>query len=119
MKLLFLRGQVPQDRDPQEIVFDRIEDCDDVWTQLAFALTGPNDSTELWYWGGKRKQAFSANFTERWLPSFDAELPNFEPDAIMCRGGFSTYHSVLKRFPKAFKIYYGAGQRFLPQKGRC
>ena len=31
MRLLFLRGQVPQDRDPRQIMFDHIEDCDDIY----------------------------------------------------------------------------------------
>ena len=37
-KLLFLRGQVPQDRDPKQIMFNNIEECDDVWTQLCYGM---------------------------------------------------------------------------------
>lgn len=118
MKFLMLRGQVPQDRNPQEIVFDKIEDCDDMWTQLLFAMTYMKDRTELWYWGGKRAHRFSENFTELWVPSFKTYESNFfAPDVIFCRGGFQEYHHVLKRFPNAIKIYYGAGKRFLPQSG--
>lgn len=125
MNILMLRGQIPQDRNPQEIVFDRIEDCDDMWTQLVWAMTHDEDKLELWYWGGTREHQFAKNFTERWLPNFHvydpnirgavAKTPKFEPDIIFCRGGFLEYHHILKRFPKAFKIYYGAGRRFLPQ----
>lgn len=112
-----LRGQVPQDRDPQEIVFDTIEECDDMWSLLIFTMTGIEDQTELWYWGGTREKKFSNNFTERWVPSFETHKNKFIPDVIFCRGGFQEYHCVLKRFPGAIKIYYGAGRRFLPQPG--
>lgn len=117
LKILMLRGQIPQDRDPQEIVFDTIEEVDDMWSQLVFAMTREEDITELWYWGGTREHRFSKNFTERWVPSFETYRTNFVPDIIFCRGGFPEYHHVLKRFPNAVSIYYGAGRRFLPQLG--
>lgn len=117
MKFLFLRGQVPQDRNPQEIIFNTIKECDDVWTHLIFNMTQPEDQTELWYWGGNREHKFSSNFTERWVGSFSKYTNEFVPDVIFCRGGFQQYHPVLQRFPNAFKIYYGAGRRFLPQPG--
>ncbi len=117
MNFLMLRGQVPQDRNPQEIVFDRIEDCDDVWTQLFFSLLNSDDHGELWYWNGNRTKRFTHNFVERWLPTFQKHIIDFVPDVIFCRGGFQEYHDVLKRFPKAIKVYYGAGRRFLPQPG--
>jgi len=28
-KILFLRGKVPTDRDPRQIMFDSLDDCDD------------------------------------------------------------------------------------------
>jgi len=111
-----LRGQVPTDRDPQEIIFDRLKYCDDMWTQLFYTLLYDNYG-ELWYWGGHRNNLFASNFMERWVPSFDTYKSDFIPDVIFCRGGFQEYHSVLKRFPEAIKIYYGAGRRFLPQPG--
>jgi len=117
MKILMLRGQVPQDRNPQEIVFDNIDECCDVWTQLVFAMTHEKDQTELWYWGGDRKHKFSNNFTERWVPSFKTYANDFKPTVIFCRGGFTEYHHILERFPQAIKIYYGAGARFLPLSG--
>ncbi len=126
MNFLMLRGQVPQDRDPQEIIFNRLEDVCDVWTQLFFAMTKGNDHyAELWYWGGEREHKFTHNFIEKWTKPFnmyDIKHPKcidplFTPDVVFCRGGFPEYHHVLKRFPKAIKIYYGAGRRFLPQPG--
>ena len=112
-----LRGQIPQDRDPQEIVFDKLEDVDDMWTHLFHNLLSEGDQGELWYWGGTRKKDFAVNFTERWVPNFATYDEGFEPDVIFCRGGFPEYHHVLKRFPNAFKIYYGAGARYMPQNG--
>lgn len=117
MNFLMLRGEVPQDRNPQEIAFDKIEEIDDVWTQLFFAMLSDNDHGELWYWGGTRKKKFTHNFTERWVPTFVTYRNKFVPDVIFCRGGFIMYHHVLRRFPNAIKIYYGAGRRFLPQPG--
>ena len=63
MKFLMLRGQVPQDRDSQEIVFNTIEECDDTWTHLFFAMVKPGDQAELWYWNGNREHKFADNFT--------------------------------------------------------
>lgn len=128
MNFLMLRGQVPQDRDPQEIVFDYIAEVDDMWTQLFYNMLSFNtergdkglkfvDQGELWYWGGTRTKLFNPNFVERWVPSFDTYETEFVPDVIFCRGGFQEYHTVLKRFPEAIKIYYGAGNRFMPQPG--
>ena len=113
MKLLFLRGQVIQDRDPKQIMFDSLESCDDCWTQLAYALC-KDDYGEIWYWNGKRKVAYKFNFIDRWVPSFKIAMPSFQPDIIFARGGFSEYDDILRKFPKAFKIYYGAGKRFYP-----
>lgn len=125
MNFLMLRGQVPQDRNPQEIVFDYLIDVDDMWTRLFYAMLAPDDFGEVWYWGGTREKLFEHNFVERWTPSFN-EMPKgkfqfvneyHDPDVIFCRGGFREYHPILERFPKAIKIYYGAGRRFLPQPG--
>ena len=114
MKLLFLRGSVPKDRDPQQIMFDKLEDCDDYWTQLARQLS-LNDYGEIWYWGGHRKVRFADNFVERWVPDYGTYKSKFNPNVIFCRGGFSQCDPVLKKFPQAFKIYYGAGNRIYPQ----
>ncbi len=116
MKWLFLRGQVPQDRNPQEIVFETLEECDDVWTHLAYSLLHSEDQGELWYWGGSRKKEFKSNFTEKWLEGFKNFSDPFVPDIIFCRGGFKQYKYILDKFPQTFKIYYGAGKRFLPDR---
>ena len=113
-KLLFLRGQVPQDRNPKQIMFNNLIDCDDMWTQLAYHLS-KDSYGEIWYWGGKRKKEFTSNFIERWVRDFKSYKSDFKPDVIFARGGFSEYDVVLRRNPQAFKIYYGAGFRRIPK----
>lgn len=113
MKLLFLRGQVPTDRDPRQIIFDDIDECDDMWTQLAREMC-KDDYGEIWYWGGKRKVQYTPSFVERWVKNFDKVNPDFTPDVVFARGGFRQYDGILSRMP-GFKIYYGAGRRHVPQ----
>ena len=112
MKLLFLRGQVPTDRDPRQIIFDNLSDCDDMWTQLASKIG--DEYSEIWYWGGTRKVRYRKNFVERWVPNFATYKSEFKPDVIFARGGFKQYDCILDRYPQAYKIYYGAGRRFFP-----
>ncbi len=122
MNLLFLRGQVPQDRDPRQIMFDDLESNDDMWTQLAAALC-EDGYGEIWYWIGhgyypsryRDKTTLCDNFVERWVPDFAKSTVSFTPDVIFARGGFKQYDTILKRYPKAFKIYYGAGKRIYPK----
>ena len=113
MKLLFLRGAVPTDRDPRQIMYDNLQDNCDMWTQLACELC-KDDYGEVWYWGGNRVVKYRKNFIERWVPSFDKVSPSFKPDVIFARGGFPQYDGILSRL-KGFKIYYGAGRRHVPQ----
>lgn len=95
-------------------MFDNIDDCDDMWTQLFRHMTQDEDYGEIWYWSGNREKAYKDNFVERWMGSFKHNR-QYNPDVIFARGGFPEYDVVLKRYPNAFKIYYGAGKRFYPQ----
>lgn len=112
MRLLFLRGMVPTDRDPKQIMFNNLDECDDMWTLLAHELCKQNYG-EIWYWGGKRKTQYKNNFVERWMPKL--KRTDFQPDVVFARGGFKEYDQILKQYPNSFKIYYGAGKRFYPQ----
>ena len=67
----------------------------------------------MWYWGGKRRVVYSDRFTELWSPNYKGPIP-FTPDVVFSRGGFKEYDRVFARYPSAFKIYYGAGRRFMP-----
>jgi hypothetical protein len=114
-KILFLRGAVPTDRSPCQIMFDDVDKCDDMWTQLCRAVINEiNGYGEIWYTGGERVVEYTPNFIERWLPDFQKKYNDFNPDVIFARGGFSYYDNVLCRYPNAFKIYYGAGFRRTP-----
>jgi len=116
-KILFLRGAVPTDRDPRQIMFDNIDECDDMWTQLCRSMVEESDGYgEVWYVNGKRKVHYSDDLIERWLPNFTDNRHDFNPDIIFARGGFPFYDSVLRRNPNAYKIYYGAGFRRIPGK---
>ncbi len=114
MNLLFLRGSVPKDRDPNQIKFTNLVKCDDVWTQLASHMS-KDGFGEVWYWGGRREVVYRCNFVERWVSDYKKYKTSFKPDVVFARGGFPQYDTIFERFPKAFKIYYGAGRRFLPQ----
>jgi len=114
MNWLFLRGSVPKDRNPKEIIFDSLDKCDDMWTHLFYNLLNEEDYGEIWYGGGNREQKYAENYIERYVGSFK-EKPKFKPDIIFARGGFEEYDKLLQKYPDAFKVYYGAGKRHTPQ----
>ncbi len=115
MKALFLRGSVPPKKDhPEKLHYDHISNCEDMWTQLFDHFLQVTDSKgELLYERGRRNKR-NDRFVERWVPLFRNYKPNFEPDVIICRGGFPYYDALVKKYPKAKKIYYGAGKRYFP-----
>lgn len=115
MRLLFLRGQVPSDRNPREIMFDRLEDCDDVWIQLAYQLVKITGGYgEVWYEKGKRVTRYNHQLLERWTRSWATTACDFKPDVIFARGGFKIMRREAERHRGAYKIHYGAGQRVVP-----
>ena len=116
MNILLLRGKVPEDRDPSEIQFRKISECDDIWTQLVYNVINQTNGTgEVWYYGGKRYHKYNKYFVEQYKPTFDIPIGK-QPDVILARGGFNDYNPILKKCKKSFKIYYGAGKRFHPLK---
>ena len=118
MKLLFLRGHVPFDRPARQIMFDRLRDCDDLWTQLAAALVYEGDYGEIWYEKGNRVARYRSNFIERWVPRIHKVRPSFTPDVLFVRGGFDYQVAEARRQKTAFRIYYGAGERTVPRRGQ-
>lgn len=118
MKLLFLRGHVPSDRPASQITFDRLRDNDDVWTQLAAAMVSEGDYGEIFYEKGNRVARYRDNFVERWVPRIQHHRPSFDPDVLFVRGGFPYQLAEAKRQPNAFKLYYGAGERTVPNGGQ-
>lgn len=119
MKLLFLRGQVPSDRNPKQIMFNKLSDNDDMWTQLANSMISQtNGYGELWYEKGHRDVRYSGQFVERWVPRYASAEPTFIPNVIFARGGFEICRAKAAEFAHAFKIYYGAGERVIPKSGQ-
>ncbi len=115
IKLLFLRGSVPRDRDPRQIMFDSIDSCDDMWTQLANRLCSKGVG-EIWYWNGDRTKKYNDHFTERWVKDTERARASFYPNIIISRGGFEgKCNPILRNYPNSFKVYYGAGKRFFPK----
>jgi hypothetical protein len=115
MNILFLRGFWPTDREnPKEILYDSIKSETDVWTELAYAMTGPDDRCTVLYGGYKHVSKYSKNFEVRFVPLLSGYSPEHKPDLIIARGGFSEYHKFLKRFHWATKVYYGAGKKSIP-----
>jgi glycosyltransferase involved in cell wall biosynthesis len=119
MKAIFLRGAVPPEHEhPEKLLYDTIENCEDVWTQLFYYfLQEVGGQGELLYKSKGQNHEFyltDVGFKDKWVPSFKSYKPPFEPDVIICRGGFPYYDDFVKRFPNAKKVYYGAGRRYWP-----
>lgn len=117
MRVIFLRGSVPPAHEhPEKLLYDSIEECEDMWTQLFYTVSSKLGAEGvLVYQGGEKRLEVSDFFREHWVPKLKNYNPDVEPDLIVCRGGFDYYDSFVERFPKARKIYYGAGERFFPQ----
>ena len=120
MKLLFLRGQVPSDRDRRQIMFDSLDDHDDMWVQLAHELVKlTNGYGEVWYERGHRVTRYNDKFLERWVDRWTGYKCNFSPDVVFARGGFKIMLREAEKYKSAFKIHYGAGHRVVPKSGQC
>lgn len=121
MKLLFLRGEVPYDFHPERLRWKFIDDCEDMWTVLAERMSRIMGSGELWYWGAKRRNTIQTSDGVFKDVRMSGDFSNVKfssvpkPDVIIARGGFAQYDNILKHYPDAFKIYYGAGARIVPQ----
>lgn len=123
MNFLMLRGKV--DERTQKV--NDLGDHHDMWTWLLYEMLGEGDYGEVLYWGGKRFREYRWNFFERWIPDFKKSylfhpIPgrdqptDFWPQIVIARGGFPEYRAAIKTVPNAFKVYYGAGKRFVPEK---
>ena len=117
--LLFLRGKLPLDFRPDRLEYKTIDQCEDMWTVLCERLSRKFNHTQLWYYGAGKNQKqkkVTPKFTECWIEL--SKLPSFKPDIIIARGGFPDYLSICNKFPNTKKVYYGAGVRYKPNKGR-
>jgi len=116
VRILFLRGSVPpKSEHPEKLKYGFISECEDMWTQLFWMVTrNLGASGEVVYQGGTFHKDVDKIFSERWVPSIASYKPKIKPDVIIARGGFSYYDGLMKRMGSAFKVYYGAGERFYP-----
>ena len=113
MKLVFLRGAVPTDRSPKEIMWESLGQSDDMWEHLA--CTVGDERCEIVYWGGNRIRKYTDKDTVVWVQKTKHYTPDFAPDVVFERGGFDEGRKFTKRYPNAYRIYYGSGPRFLPK----
>ncbi len=93
MKWLFLRGEWDCR------TAKSIKDNDDMWLEL-FRELSKNDECYIHFLNAKEDQ-------------YNCDLLQ-EYDIIFSRGGFKWQSEILKAHPESFKIYYGAGRRFVP-----
>jgi len=107
---LFLRGAW-DDRTQKSI-----DDDDDMWLQLFRELAG-DDNYYIWF---KDNNKSLKSHGDRIYSCTQQELTRnkhlLKPDVIFARGGFDYYLPILNAFPKAKKIRYGAGCRYMPEK---
>ncbi len=119
MNIVFLRGSVPPANEhPEKLKYKTINNCEDMWTQLFYNIVKKSEKGsqgEILYVNGRKDFRVNKFFRERWVNNLANAPISFMPDLIFCRGGFPYYDDFVKRFPKAKKIYYGAGRRFFPQ----
>lgn len=116
MRWHFLRGQVPQDRSPKEIMWNSLDASSDMWEHLFSSLVSDQDTGRIIYWGGHRRVYYRDNLCVEWVHSL--KDTNFDaPDVIVARGGFKEYVHYLNKYPDAFKIYYGANRGCIPRDG--
>lgn len=116
MRWLFLRGSVPKDRPAKEIAWKSLDSCTDMWESLFAGMVGPDDTGTILYFGGHRRVYYRDNLCVKWTHSFK-NYRGEEPDVIVARGGFSEYTSLLRKYPRVFKVYYGANHGCIPKDG--
>jgi hypothetical protein len=104
---------VPRDRDPREIEHTCLADEDDMWIHLFNALLTPEDRGLVVYYGARdlRKVEYTKQLSIWMCPTLEGVGGDF--DFIFARGGFPEYNVPLQKL-NGYKIYYGAGKRFIP-----
>jgi len=108
---LFLRGEYDKNN------AENLKNDTDMWCQLFAELIG-NDRGYIWFLD--KKHPFD------WIPYADSGVAvspvkdivegTKGPTHLFARGGFDYYDPIVKKCKNAYKIYYGAGERFLPKK---
>jgi len=92
----------------------QLKDIDDMWTLLFYNMLKASGATgTIWKMGKAARIRYDDTLEEIWSPTIEkANLR--KPNLIFNRGGYSDYSPFLDKYPKTFKIYYGAGMRYVP-----
>ena len=103
----------------KECAWKSLDECTDMWTHLFSNVVSYNneDFGSIIYSNGNRCVKYMNNFLEVWIPSFNKSVIKGNVDIIVARGGFKEYVPILKKFPKAKKVYYGANHGCIPKDG--
>ncbi len=115
-KWLFLRGEHDERTDKS------ISDIDDMWISLFSELAKDMcDRCDIIFWGINKPPVvnieYDGNFGSKPLIGFINHIKQLPQNYthIFSRGGFPWQSEICKKYPDAFKIYYGAGRRRHPQ----
>lgn len=113
-----LRGFYPTDRrNPSEILYDSLERETDMWTHLANAIRRPQDTCTVLYAGKKHHRRYSDSLDVMFVNDIkDYKGP--KPQFIFARGGFDEWYDFVNIHSSALRVYYGAGKRLVPSRGR-
>lgn len=114
MNWLFLRGKMER---PKECSWHSLDECTDMWTHLFAEMVNEDDMGMVFYSNGTRSIMYKKNFGEVWVNSFKKPGIYGKPDIIVARGGFKEYVPLLKKYPEAIKVYYGANHGCIPKDG--
>jgi len=98
--------------------------CDDMWTHLFDRIIGLRGGEgRIWRRSTEETAAsgvYDTGLREFRGPAFDVDREpgeGWRPDLIVNRGGYGVYAEALRRWPSAFRVYYGAGMRYIPRDG--
>lgn len=116
MNLVFLRGAASK----SSVIQPDLQSDSDMWTQLAarWADRSPG-RCEIWLHSAVQQQTrmYGDNVAVRIVDTSTASPVLFSrPDVVFARGGFRFQSDVLRRMSDAFRVYYGAGARNVPNR---
>jgi len=100
----------------KECAYTSLDNCDDTWEELFASVVADEDTGKVLYSNGHRRVYYRDNFCVEWIHKF-SNYSGKEPDIIVARGGFKEYVPLLKEFPNAYKVYYGANHGCVPADG--
>jgi len=100
--------------------YEDSETSSDYYTVFCDELLKHYEKVEIWYQEDRHHEAFKAfvhksGLVERfWPKKYEGLTKGDEPDVLFVRGNMPDYYVVLREFKEAFKVYYSAGNYYLP-----